>query len=355
MNTHALPATFLAGLLIALLSAHLPAATITSSAVIFGDVLLNRSAMSASQSSISSGGSPARGIDGNYNQSWGGGSITHTGSEAGAWWQADLGSVQTVTGVHLFNRGDCCADRLTNFIVSTSNDPTFATALSSTLFTGQAASMEKILLPPSDARYVRVQLQGTNVLSLAEVDIFAAGPVGSLSHTVGNLASLYGVATQSSTRVGSGANVAAAAIDGRLFGDFVREATTTHTDTQTNPWLEVDLSSAPAAALIKEITLYNRWDCCQDRLSNFRLSIWNNGTEVWGENFFTSGGNAGLVFSVADDLGFLGKGDTVRIELLGSNRVLSLSEIQIWGVVPEPSRAVLLMLSLGTLALRRRR
>jgi hypothetical protein len=350
------PATLLAGLIIAPLAAHLPAATITSSAVMFGDVLLDRSAMSASQSSTSSGGLPARAIDGNYNQNWGGGSITHTASQAGAWWQADLGSIQNVTGVHLFNRGDCCAERLTNFIVSTSNDPAFGSVLSSTTFPGQAASMEKILLPPSDARYVRVQLVGTNVLSLAEVDVFSAGPVGSRSPVVGDLASLYGVASQSTTRVGSGANVAAAALDGRLFGDFVREATTTHTNGDVNPWFEVDLSNAPDKSLIKEITLYNRWECCQDRLSNFRLSIWDDGTEVWGENFFTTGGNAGLVFSVADDAGWLGRGDTVRLQLLGgTSRILSLSEIQIWGMTPEPSRAVLLMLPMGTLALRRRR
>ncbi len=336
------------------------AATITNNAVMFGDVLLDRSGMTASQSSTSSGGQPSRGIDGNYNQSWGAGSITHTAGEASPWWQVDLGSPQDITGVHLFNRGDCCADRLSNFIVSTSNDPAFGSVLSQTHFPGQALSMEKLFLAPSEARYLRVQLADTGatnrILSLAEVDIFNAGPVGSLSGTVGDLASLFGTATQSSTRVGSGANVASAALDGRFFGDFVREATTTHTNSQVNPWFEVDLSSAPAKALIKEITLYNRFDCCQDRLSNFRLSIWDGGTEVWGEDFLTDGTNPGLIFSVADSSGFLGQGDRVRLELLGGNaRVLSLSEIQIWGVTPEPSRAMLLAVALGALAMRRQR
>jgi len=336
------------------------AATITNNAVMFGDVVLDRSGMTASQSSTGSGGSPGRAIDGNYNQTWGANSITHTGGEASPWWQVDLGSAQSISGVHLFNRGDCCAERLSNFIVSTSNDPNFGSVLSSTHFPGTAASMEKIFLTPSEAQYLRVQLAdiGTTnrVLSLAEVDIFNAGPVGSLSSTVGDLASLFGTATQSSTRVGSGANVAEAALDGRFFGDFVREATTTHTNSQVNPWFEVDLSAAPAKALIKEITLYNRFDCCQDRLSNFRLSIWDGATEVWGENFLTDGSNPGLIFSVADDAGFLGQGDRVRLELLGGgSRVLSLSEIQIWGVTPEPTRAMLLAMALGVLMMRRRR
>lgn len=357
IHAAAVPAAFAAFLWTAL-AAH--GATITSNAVMFGDVVLDRSGMTASQSSTSSGGAPGRAIDGNYNQNWGGGSITHTAGEASPWWQVDLGSPQSITGVHLFNRGDCCADRLSNFIVSTSNDPAFGSVLSQTHFSGQALSMEKILLPPSEAQYLRVQLADTGatnrVLSLAEVDIFSAGPVGSLSGTVGDLASLFGTATQSSTRVGGGGNVAEVALDGRFFGDFNREATTTHTNTEVNPWFEVDLSSAPAKALIKEITLYNRWDCCQDRLSNFRLSIWDGATEVWGEDFLTDGVNPDLIFSVADATGFLGQGDRVRLELLGGDpRILSLSEIQIWGVAPEPTRAMLLTLALGAIMLRRRR
>ena len=47
---------------------------------------------------------------------------------------------------------------------------------------------------------------------------------------------------------------------------------------QVNPWLEIDLGSSKA---VTQLLLYNRADCCQDRLSNF---------EVWVGNTQNTGG-----------------------------------------------------------------
>ena len=56
------------------------------------------------QSSMAYGGASARAADGNTATSWGGGSCTHTTTEANPWWRVDLEAVKSVHEVKLFNR-----------------------------------------------------------------------------------------------------------------------------------------------------------------------------------------------------------------------------------------------------------
>ena len=51
----------------------------------------------ATQSSEGWGGVAARGVDGNNNGDWGGGSCTHTQNGATEWWQVDLGAPYAIT------------------------------------------------------------------------------------------------------------------------------------------------------------------------------------------------------------------------------------------------------------------
>ncbi|HVK22769.1 MAG TPA: alpha-L-fucosidase, partial [Actinokineospora sp.] len=73
--------------------------------------------MPATQSSTlaGSGAAASRAVDGNTNGSYTAGSVTHTADaplDTNPWWQVDLGSSQAVGTIKLFNRTDCCADRL---------------------------------------------------------------------------------------------------------------------------------------------------------------------------------------------------------------------------------------------------
>jgi len=123
----------------------------------------------------------AKAVDGNTDGGFFNGSVTHTNPEANAWWQVDLGTTPTINSVVVWNRTDCCSDRLNDYWVFASNTPFAATDTPTTL-QGRAntfASHQTAVPSPSPtinvaqaARYVRVQLSGTNPLSLAEVQVF---------------------------------------------------------------------------------------------------------------------------------------------------------------------------------------
>ena len=128
---------------------------------------------SVSQSTTAFGGVASRAIDGNTSGDWNQNSVTHTDFGPQPWWQVDLGAIRFVKSIDVYNRTDCCADRLTNFNVMTSTD---GISWSSTNIPGTAGTPTQIALGPqaigTQARFVQVQLAGSNFLSLAEVNVW---------------------------------------------------------------------------------------------------------------------------------------------------------------------------------------
>ena len=134
----------------------------------------------ATQSSTILGANASRAVDGSTDGNWANNSVTHTDANAQAWWQVDLGQSSSVQSVTLFNRTDCCADRLSNFYVFVSaTDMSGKTVAQLTADTTVAkvsvASLNgaaSVNLPlAAIGRFVKVQLTGTNNLSLAEVQV----------------------------------------------------------------------------------------------------------------------------------------------------------------------------------------
>jgi len=75
------------------------------------------------QSSVSSEGYSGRAVDGNTDGNYGNASVTHTQAEIEPWWQVDLGSIQSITNINIYNRTDnCCISRLSNFYVLVSEN-----------------------------------------------------------------------------------------------------------------------------------------------------------------------------------------------------------------------------------------
>lgn len=127
------------------------------------------------------------------------------------------------------------------------------------------------IVPPSgekpQARYVRIENTGKEkILSLAEVQVFDGTQ---------NIAA-QGTASQSSTGFGGDAS---RAIDGNTDGEYTANSTT-HTNTEDDPWWELDLQSAVP---IERIVLWNRTDNgLQARLKDFTITLLDeNRDEVW--------------------------------------------------------------------------
>ena len=79
-------------------------------------VELQKSA-SARQSSTYEKAEAAKAIDGNTEQDFTKGSVSHTNEQKDPWFVVDLGGVKDISTVRLFNRGDCCGDRLKDAVV----------------------------------------------------------------------------------------------------------------------------------------------------------------------------------------------------------------------------------------------
>jgi len=135
-----------------------------------------------SQSTTSSGGLSSRAVDGNVSGRWGDGSVTHTeGGQPEQWWEVDLGGLASrIKEVKIYNRTDCCGNRLSNYYVFVSDVPFAGTSVAESLaqpgvsgfFRPEQAGSPTAVPIGRTGRYVRVQLsQGTNPLAIAEVEV----------------------------------------------------------------------------------------------------------------------------------------------------------------------------------------
>ena len=274
-------------------------------------------------------------VDGNTDGKYWDGSVSHTLQEANAWWQVDLGSPATVNFIVLWNRTDCCGDRLADYWVFVSDTPFGLTDTPSTLQsrTGTWSSHQTAAPNPSimiavggsHGRYVRVQLTGINYLNLAEVRVMGTPivPTGS------NLA-VGKTATQSST-YGTWP-VAAFAVDGNTDGRY-SDGSVSHTLQEANAWWQVDLGSS---ATVNSIVLWNRTECCGDRLADYWVFVSNvpfgptdtpstlqSRTGTWGSHR-TAAPNPSTTIAVGG-----AQGRYVRVQLTGTN-YLSLAEVQVF-------------------------
>jgi len=274
-------------------------------------------------------------VDGNTDGNFFDNSVTHTNADANAWWQVDLGASATVSSVVVWGRTDaCCVSRLSDYWVFVSDTPFQATDTPATL-QGRAntASSHQTGAPnPSttitfsaQGRYVRVQLSGTNNLSLAEVQVFGSS-VAATNIAVGK------TATQSSTLSGYPTDSAGAAVDGNTSGNFFG-GSVTHTNTDQNAWWQVDLG---ASAAISSVVVWNRTDCCSSRLTDYWVFISDTPFQA-NDTPATLQGRAGTVGfhqssapSPATTITTNAQGRYVRIQLSGTDN-LSLAEVQIFG------------------------
>jgi hypothetical protein len=295
---------------------------------------------STAQSSTSGGAGSSRAVDGNTNGLWSSNTITHTNFDANAWWQVDLGADTDISTIRLNNRTNCCEDRLSDFYILVSEEPFGSRSLTEILADSSVARVYQLEQNgsakdydlPSTGRYVRIQLNKTGYLSLAEVEVFGA---------VTNLARNKSAAQSSTISNWS----ASRAVDGNVNGVFGNNSVT-HTNNNTHAWWQVDLG---VSAGIEQVVLYNRTDCCSNRLSNFYIfssdqpfgnrSLSDLLADTSIDNIYHAG-----YFSGAKAFDFPTTGRYVRVQLSGTG-YLSLAEVQV--LAPEYTEYVYIKNDLG--------
>ncbi len=288
----------------------------------------------ARQSSTAYGGAAVRAIDGNIDGQYRSESVTHTANEFQPWWELDLGSSRPVDAVTLYNRTDCCSERLSDFYVLTSADA-FGNRSLDALLADPAVKATRVegqlgccgsFAVGADTRYVRIQKAGSGMLSLAEVQVFG----GQQNIAVGK------PATQSSTGFGGEAS---RAVDGNDDGRYTANSVT-HTALEDQPWWQTDLG---ADATVASVELHNRADCCSDRLSDLTVFVSSQpfgsrslaeleaDQTIWRQDV-ASVPAGGVSLNVAQS------GRYVRVQLRGRN-YLSLAEVKVIGESTSPSSA----------------
>jgi uncharacterized repeat protein (TIGR01451 family) len=276
----------------------------------------------------------ANAVDGNTDGNYLHGSISHTNLDANAWWQVDLGTSAAIGSISIWNRTDCCPERLNDYWVFVSDTPFLSSDTPATLQNraGTWSSHQTSFPYPSttitlnaQGRYVRVQLSGTNYLSLAEVQVFAASQNPDLAQGR--------TATQSSTydsRTG-----AANAVDGNTDGNYLH-GSISHTNLDANAWWQVDLGTSAA---IGSISIWNRTDCCPQRLNDYWVFV-SDTPFLSSDTPATLQSRAGTWSShqagfpnPSTTITLNAQGRYVRVQLSGTN-YLSLAEVQVYGAAP---------------------
>ncbi|MDP2572243.1 glycoside hydrolase N-terminal domain-containing protein [Vibrio penaeicida] len=131
------------------------------------------------QSSTAFNGYSFSAVDGNTSGVYQQHSITHTSFESKPWWTVDLGQSENIEKVRIWNRTDCCSNRLGEFYVLTSNTPldsvTLDQATSSNdtnVYRVDSTDTQTQFNLSSTFRYLKILKDNSSYLSLGEVEIF---------------------------------------------------------------------------------------------------------------------------------------------------------------------------------------
>lgn len=283
----------------------------------------------ATQSSTIHGGVASRAVDGNTDGHWAGSSVTHTGYGL-SWWRVDLGEKFDVRKVSLWNRMDCCKEYLKDFMITLYDGSGAAVAAyEHPGMVDQTVPDTHMDIESVDVRYVMIQFSSNSILMLAEVQVFAFGrppsaaptPVVSIGPPPENLTNVaIGKSATQSSLVHGG--VASRAVDGNTNGYWWFNSVT-HTGYGYS-WWKVDLGQEYE---IWEVVIWNRLDCCKDKLKNFAVEFFDSGDNI----VFTSS-HPDVVSQEIPDTHFpLGgvMAQYVKVRLLSMN-VLHVAEVEVF-------------------------
>ena len=263
-----------------------------------------------SQSSTAYEGFASKAVDGNTNGNFENQSVTHTDFQSKPWWQVDLDSEETIRQINIYNRTDTASDRLSNFHVILLDS--FGNEIDRKRISSLTDTFAQIAIDYKKARYVRIELEGNNALSLAEVQVLRAENIAWKKQ-----------ATQSSTAYGGNAN---RALDGNTNSSYSQNSVT-HTNFEKQAWWQVDLGRSEQVGLVR---LFNRGDGeLAKRLSNFDVILYDEKGQEVSKHFVKQ------LTSNQLDVQFNGKiGRYVRVQLRHEQQALSLAEVEVFRHIP---------------------
>ena len=316
--------------------------------------LHKKASQSSTYKSPFEAGLPRAAVDGNADGRWTSKSVSHTDGNGtkNPWWTVDLGKVYDISEIQIWNRTDCCKNRLNNMKILVKNTPRNDSWRRYTPSNHKYREGERYPLSfkrNAKARYVMIQLETPNgILSLAEVKVLGekTSRIVTESSSVrstagqGNLA-LHKNASQSSNYT-SILGLPNAAVDGNTDGRWTSKSVThTNGNGTKNPWWTVDLGQVYD---ISEVQIWNRTDCCKNRLNNMKILIKNTPRSDSWRRYVPS--NHKYRQGERYPLSFKGnaKARYVMIQLENPRGILSLAEVKVLGKKPrqgnQPSRIV---------------
>ena len=262
------------------------------------------------QSSTAFGGDASRAVDGKTDGDFGHQSVTHTNFQSKPWWQVDLDKEETIRQINIFNRTDTAQERLSNFHVILLDS--FGNEIERKRISALTNTAAQLAIDYKKARFVRIELEGHNALSLAEVQVLRAENIAWKKQ-----------ASQSSTAYGGDAN---RALDGNTNNTYSQNSIT-HTNFEKQAWWQVDLGRSEQVGFVR---LFNRGDGeLAKRLSNFDIILYNEKGQEVSKQFIKQ------LTSNQLDVQFNGQlGRYIRIQLRHEHQALSLAEVEVFRHTP---------------------
>jgi len=221
-------------------------------------------------------------VDGNLDNALAQGSCTHTNLETSPWWMVDLEEKVEVKSVLVWNRGDCCGARLSNFEVRVGEEKdwrknTACVHAQKRTFSAPQAGVQVVQCGGLAAQFVHIVLPDQKqYLTLCEVQVHAhiESVTSLLPQEETDHLDAGGVLEVASNQPATSSSEAfdgapQRAVDGNINQGFAGRSCT-HTEKEFQPWWRVDLGIQYA---VVAVTVWNRADCCGERLSNFEVSV----------------------------------------------------------------------------------
>lgn len=262
------------------------------------------------------GGEAKLAIDGDTNGDWSLGSVSSTAGgylydmDTNPWWIGTLKHISAISNIKIYNRNDCCLERIIGFrlTISVGDEDVFMYNDKSTI--GQ--SVYEIPMDATIGNKIKIELPPglDRILHLAEVEVYGFELPSSPFQS----------AAQISTHDGAEANFAMDKNEDGVYGTEVKSYS--QTVLGMNPWWEGTLNQV---STISMITIYNM-DTKQDRLEGFHLTLLNDDIVT----FMYIDGAKGIQDRYDIFVPFR-VGNKVRIELKGMKRILSLAEVEVFG------------------------